>query len=121
MVQNYRRKEEEEEEEEEVLYSCWMITVDIDFQECNVEITQDNRTCIIRSYLHITWLKIERVSQSKPGDLTARGRDSTCPPDWPRCTQNGSTKPGTRMDIISRSSIAIMEEDAPESTSTFLA
>lgn len=53
MVQNYRRKEEEEEEEEEVLYSCWMITVDIDFQECNVEITQDNRTCsntIISTY-----------------------------------------------------------------------
>lgn len=34
----------EEEEKEEVIYSCWMIIMDIDFQEHSVEITQDNRT-----------------------------------------------------------------------------
>lgn len=36
--------DKEEEEEEEVIYSCRMITVDIDFQERSVKITEDNRS-----------------------------------------------------------------------------
>lgn len=36
--------EEEEEDEEKVLYSCRMITLDIEFHERSVKITQDDYT-----------------------------------------------------------------------------
>lgn len=35
---------EEEEDEDVILHSCRMLTLDMDFREFSVEITQDNRS-----------------------------------------------------------------------------
>lgn len=74
---------EDEDEEEEIINFCRMIVVDIEFQDHNVEISQDNcsRSNAIMSTYRIVKLKIWRELLSKYGTSTGKMEGSLCPRD----------------------------------------